>query len=232
MRPDEIFRVPVRANVIALTFDDGPSATYMAEVLDVLDRERVKGTFFLVGDRMAATSGEGAHQRRANVQRAARDGHEIAFHGWKHESVAKSNEQAFTEDLRRFRMELNELAPGANHGSIRFFRPPFGATREFVFRVTRRLSMRVVEADVLPGDRYFFPAYFLEDEKRAVDRVVREVRPGSVVCLHIGEDLGQKDSVYNAVNAGWIVSRVIPRLRKQGYRFATVSELVAMSGRK
>ncbi len=227
MRSNEIFHVPTRERVIALTFDDGPSAKYMAEVLDVLDREHVKATFFLVGDRLVTASGEGAAQRRANIQRAVRDGHEIAFHGWNHQSVAKSNEQAFIEDLRKFRTELAALVPTSSHCDIRFFRPPFGVTKDFVHRVMSRESMRVVEADVLPGDRYFIPDYFLEDENRAVKRVAREVRPGSVVCLHIGEDLGRNDSVYDAVNAGRIVAQLIPRLRHDGFRFASMSELVA-----
>jgi len=227
MRANEIFRVPTRERVIALTFDDGPSAKYMAEVLDVLDREHVKATFFLVGDRLVTASDEGAAQRRANDQREMRDGQEIAFDGGKHQSVAKSNEQAFIADLRKFRTELAEMVPASSHCDIRFFRPPFGVTKDFVHRVMSRESMRVVEADVLPGDRYFFPDYFLEDESRAVNRVAREARPGSVVCLHIGENLGRNDSVYDAVNAGRIVTQLIPRLRHDGFHFAGMSDLVA-----
>jgi hypothetical protein len=93
------------------------------------------------------------------------------------------------------------------------------------YRVMARESMRVVEADVLPGDGYFFPDYFLEDEKRAVDRVLREARPGSVICLHVGEDLGRRDSVYDAVNAGRIVTALVPRLRDR-FHLVRMSELV------
>ena len=225
IRPREIFRAPTREKMVALTFDDGPSARYMADVLDVLEHEKVKATFFLVGDRIAVHSDPGSARRRANVQRAAQDGHEIAFHGWKHQSVGKSNERAFTDDLERFRAELAELIPAPPQSRVRFFRPPFGHMSGYVHRVMKAGKMRVVEADVLPGDLYFFPSYYLEDEQRAVDRVRRSVRPGSVICLHIGEDLGRQDSVYDAVNAGRIVATLIPSLRNDGYRFARMSEL-------
>ncbi len=225
-RRKEIWRIKTDEKVVALTFDDGPSTQPFADVLAVLKRESVRATFFLLGDRMAEGSDLGSRARRTLVRQAAEDGHELAFHGWEHQSVSQVRDPGFTAALQNFRAELAKLMAPGNVPTVRFFRPPFGHIEPSIHRVMKREKMRVVEADVLPGDRYFFPDYFLEDERRVVPRILREVRPGSIICLHVGEDLGRQDSVYDAVHAGRIVATIIPELRRLGYRFATMSELV------
>ena len=225
-RPKEIWRIKTDEKVVALTFDDGPSARFFADVLAVLKREDVRATFFLLGDRVAEGNDAGSPLRRALVQQAAADGHELAFHGWKHQSVSKYRAPALTADLQKFRAELNALLPAEHRAPVRFFRPPFGHIEPYVHRVLKQENMGVVAASILPSDAYLFPSYYLEDERRAVERVVHEVRPGSITCLHIGEDLGRVDSVYDAIHAGAIVAALIPRLRRSGYRFARMSDLV------
>jgi peptidoglycan/xylan/chitin deacetylase (PgdA/CDA1 family) len=225
-RPKEIWRIKTDEKVVALTFDDGPSARFFGAVLAVLKQEDVRATFFLLGDRVAEGSDAGSNLRRTLVQQAAADGHEPAFHGWKHQSVAKYRAPALTEHLQKFRAELNALLPSADRTPVRFFRPPFGHIEPYVHRVMKQEAMRVVTANILPGDAYFFPSYYLEDDHRAVSRIVAEVRPGSIIALHVGEDLGRNDSVFDAIHAGRIVAAIIPKLRAIGYRFATMSELV------
>ena len=46
---DLVSYVPVAGRVVALTFDDGPNDPYTSQVLDILDRESVRATFFLIG---------------------------------------------------------------------------------------------------------------------------------------------------------------------------------------
>jgi len=46
--------VPVKEKLVALTFDDGPSAEFTPKVLEILDRYQVKATFFLVGTQVVA----------------------------------------------------------------------------------------------------------------------------------------------------------------------------------
>lgn len=225
-RPKEIWRINTDEKVVALTFDDGPSTRFFAEVLGVLKKAEVRATFFLLGDRVAEGSDAGSPLRRTLVQQAAADGHELAFHGWKHQSVSQYRAPALTDHLQNFRTELQALLPSADRTPIRFFRPPFGHIEPYVHRVMKHEKMRVVTASILPGDAWFFPGYYLEDEHRAVARILAEVRPGSIIALHVGEDLGRKDRVFDALHAGRIVASVIPPLQSRGYRFATMSELV------
>lgn len=62
---------------IALTFDDGPDPVYTPVLLDLLKRERIKATFFLVGERAA--------RYPELVLRMSREGHCIGLHNYKHQ---------------------------------------------------------------------------------------------------------------------------------------------------
>ena len=55
--PDIMYRLTTNEKVVALTFDDGPDPRYTQAVLDILDREGVHATFFLVGRRVVARGG-------------------------------------------------------------------------------------------------------------------------------------------------------------------------------
>src|SRR5206468_11020412 len=62
--------VHVDGPYIAMTFDDGPSAKLTPKLLDLLAAHHIKATFFVLGENVA--------QNPAIVERAAREGHEIA----------------------------------------------------------------------------------------------------------------------------------------------------------
>jgi peptidoglycan/xylan/chitin deacetylase (PgdA/CDA1 family) len=65
---------------VALTFDDGPDPTWTPQVLEVLRREHVPGTFFDVGSRVAA--------HPEIVRRQLADGHEVGSHTFTHASLS------------------------------------------------------------------------------------------------------------------------------------------------
>jgi peptidoglycan/xylan/chitin deacetylase (PgdA/CDA1 family) len=69
-------RLPLEDHEVVLSFDDGPSARFTPRVLDILAKECVKATFFMVG-RMAAES-------PGVVKRAFAEGHTIATHTQNH----------------------------------------------------------------------------------------------------------------------------------------------------
>jgi peptidoglycan/xylan/chitin deacetylase (PgdA/CDA1 family) len=225
-RRKEVWRIETSEKIVALTFDDGPSARAFAEVLAVLKEHDVLATFFLLGDRVAEGSDDGSALRRAHVRQAVEEGHEIAFHGWKHQSVSKYRAPALASDLEKFRAELKTLLDPLPSPPVRFFPPPLGHIEPYVHRVMKQERMRVVQTDVLPGDRSFFPSHFAEDKERAVERILRETIPGSIICLHVGEDLGRRDAVYDCPDAASIVAAIIPELRRRGYRFARLAELI------
>src|SRR5437899_8504365 len=78
---------------IALTFDDGPSATLTQKLLDLLAAHHIKATFFVIGENVA--------EHPEIVARAAREGNEIGNHSWSHPNLAKMAEHNVRIQLRR-----------------------------------------------------------------------------------------------------------------------------------
>lgn len=76
-----------------LTFDDGPSTVVTGRILDTLKREKVKATFFIVGDRV--------YGREETLRRIAREGHSLGVHSMSHEyNKIYASEGAFLQDIR------------------------------------------------------------------------------------------------------------------------------------
>ena len=80
--------LPVREEV-ALTFDDGPHPELTAVVLDVLAREKVRATFFVIG--------RFAKEYPSLVRRMADEGHAVGNHSYDHEHFGVNKNRAYWE---------------------------------------------------------------------------------------------------------------------------------------
>ena len=111
------FRLPLgltHSNGIGLTFDDGPRPSGTPAVLDMLAREAVKATFYLVGEQVERWPELAA--------RTAAEGHEIGIHGYHHTLLLRRSPRALGRDLDRAAAIIRE-ATGATPIS---YRPPYG----------------------------------------------------------------------------------------------------------
>ncbi|UOE36930.1 polysaccharide deacetylase family protein [Chryseobacterium oryzae] len=103
---------------IILTFDDGPNSEFTPKILDILEREKVPATFFLIG--------ENAEANIPLVQRIARDGFEIGNHTFTHGNLAKMSPERADLELKTTRT-LIEAITGK---STVLFRAPYNADSE------------------------------------------------------------------------------------------------------
>ncbi|MCG2781426.1 MAG: polysaccharide deacetylase family protein [Weeksellaceae bacterium] len=103
---------------IILTFDDGPNAEFTPKILDILEREKVPATFFLIG--------ENAEANIPLVQRINRDGFEIGNHTFTHGNLAKMSPERAALELKTTR-SLIECITGK---STVLFRAPYNADSE------------------------------------------------------------------------------------------------------
>ena len=78
---------------LALTFDDGPNATWTPRLLEILARHDVRATFFLLGSRAAAEP--------ELVRRIAAAGHLIGNHSWSHPNLSRTRSSRIREELKR-----------------------------------------------------------------------------------------------------------------------------------
>jgi peptidoglycan/xylan/chitin deacetylase (PgdA/CDA1 family) len=224
--PQCLWKFETNKKRIALTFDDGPSVAFLPGLLDVLDRLDTRATFFLLGDRLADGQLAGCAQRRELVRRLVADGHEIAFHGWHHQPVWRMSEKSISEDIARFREVMGELIGDEWAGRVRFFRPPFGRVTAKTIRAFESANFKVVQASILSGDVWMWPNHYMEVPGRSVSRILREAKSGAILCLHVGEDIGLRDAVYDACHVVEIVEQVIPKLRDEGFEFSPLGRVL------
>ncbi len=189
---------------LALTFDDGPDPDFTPRVLDLLGREGVRGTFFLVGERAARAPGV--------VRAIAAAGHEIGNHTWSHTNLWTCGPRRTESEIRRSHETLADLS-----GRVpALFRPPWGAVNAAMFPALRRVGARCVFWSIQPeGLRPI-------DARTQAARVVRRAHPGAIVDLHDAE--GTPRAPERLLEA---LPPMLAGLRERGFRFSTVSELLA-----
>jgi peptidoglycan/xylan/chitin deacetylase (PgdA/CDA1 family) len=155
---------------IWLTIDDGPDPHDTPRLLDLLDRHRARATFFVIGQL--------AEKHPALIAEILRRGHEVAHHTHTHPT-----RMFWSSGPKRVRTELDAaLSALAKAGARpRWFRCPVGIKNLFLAAELKKRGLRSVEWSVRSGDTSS------RDPAAVVARVMREVRPGSIVLMHEGE---------------------------------------------
>ncbi|HEY1654491.1 MAG TPA: polysaccharide deacetylase family protein [Candidatus Tumulicola sp.] len=212
---------PKDERVVALTYDDGPNPPYTSRILDVLQREHVHATFFVVGQAVQAYP--------KVVRREANAGNAIGNHTWNHGHLVLYDPASLRETLERTDRAI--FAATGRH--TRIMRPPYGGRDWFVLDQVRRLGYTPVMWSVpLPNDWEYPPAPLI------AARVLRYVGDGSIIDLHDG-NRGIVCAAHPKLPAH-VCDRsrdveatrlIIETLKRRGYRFVTIPELLEMEGR-
>jgi peptidoglycan/xylan/chitin deacetylase (PgdA/CDA1 family) len=190
--------VHVDGPYIAMTFDDGPSATLTPKLLDLLAAHHIKATFFVIGENVA--------EHPEIVARAAREGHEIANHSWSHPNLAKLSD----ESVRRQLWRTDDAIKNATGKRPTLLRPPYGSITEREKRwIHDEFGYQIVLWDVDPYDwKRPGPAVVR-------NRILQETRSGSIVLSH--------DIHPGTIEA---MPSTFAALEAKGFKFVTVSELI------
>ncbi|MEO6398719.1 MAG: polysaccharide deacetylase family protein [Tepidiformaceae bacterium] len=194
---------PRDRNEVAITFDDGPDATYTLPIAAVLEQYGARGTFFEVGK---------AVLRNPEITRElVSRGHVVGNHSYNHGAFSYLNphygELSRTEDLFRDRLGV---CPA-------LFRPPHGTHTPLMSRVVTEAGMRLVTWDVSAKD-------WVESDSEALARhILAKVRPGSVILLHDsidGEPGADRSVVVRALPA------ILEGLKAKGLTPVTLDKLL------
>jgi len=202
----EALTAPERPGELALTFDDGPNATWTPKLLDVLAKHEVRVTFFLLGER--------AEAQPELVRRIAAAGHAIGNHSWSHVNLARSSAGRIRDELERTSGTLEQLSGAA----VKFFRPPFGARRPAVFRIAREMGLTPVLWNAMTTD-WIEPSVvrIAADLAKKIERLRQRGRAANVV-LHDG---GHGDAAANRGPSVEATEMLIERC-KGAYRFVSL----------
>lgn len=198
-------------NQVALTFDDGPRPPYTGQILDVLKKEGVTATFFVLG--------ENARRYPDLVKRIELEGHRVANHGMDHGIMMfASGAQALAQVEAA---ELAFLAAGATD-TAPLFRAPHGWLSPAAHRALSRRGYQVtgwskgVWDTASPG------------VESIISRTAEILRPGRILLLHDGWSGSGEEDRSQTVAA---LTEIIRNTRARGMEFVTVEEMMREEGR-
>jgi peptidoglycan-N-acetylglucosamine deacetylase len=197
-------RVETSEKVVALTFDDGPRPGQTEAILEILGRHGVRASFFMVGQNI--------ERHRELAARVLAEGHQLGNHSYSHHRLVFKSPSFVREELDR----TDALLRGLGVEGELLFRAPNGKKLVVLPWLLSRSGRKHITFDVVPRDDAE------QDVELLTSRVMESVRPGSIILFHDGGR--EKPGTVKAVDL------VLGRLREQGYRFVTVSELLALGG--
>jgi peptidoglycan/xylan/chitin deacetylase (PgdA/CDA1 family) len=192
--------------VAFLTFDDGPNPGVTERVLEVLDREAVPATFFMVGKHV--------ERHRETARAVARAGHEIGNHTYSHQKLHRVGPRRVVEEIRRGHETIAEVTGVAP----RSFRAPHGYRSPFVARAIAPYRYQV-----------FGWTFGVWDTARPGAETIRTrvrtgLRPGSILLLHDGDGYNPNGDRWQTAAA---LQGIITDVKAAGYRLAPLAELAA-----
>lgn len=186
--------------LVALTFDDGPDPRFTPQILDILKKNHIKATFFVVGENCEAYPDI--------VKRQAAEGHEIENHTFTHPDL--NNDDAINTEKQIVMTE--KVIEKITHKRPSYFRPPK--------RLFKNTTLDVAE---LNGYTTVLWTIGLEHHKSKTvedmaNRVIKAAKPGTIFLAHDGR-LDRTRTVK-------ALPLVIEGYKKKGYRFVTLQELI------
>ncbi|WP_267381127.1 MULTISPECIES: polysaccharide deacetylase family protein [unclassified Sphingomonas] len=221
-----IDRTGYRPKMIALTFDDGPDPQWTPQILDVLKREGVVGTFFIIG--------ENALTNRSLLERMVAEGHEIGSHTYTHPNLANVSEP-------QVRFELNttqRLFQAFTGRSLRFFRAPYFGDAEPTTADEIVPALEAQDRGYISVGLHVDPGDWKRPGVQAIiDKTIADATTGPANCT--GDEDAPTNCSRNIVllhdaggNRAQTVAAlpvIIERLRAMGYRFVPVSALAGLT---
>ena len=213
--------------VVYLTFDDGPHPPETERVLDVLREHGARATFFLIGSKVSGNE--------AVLRRMLEEGHALGLHTYSHAGTFPLlSFDKMLADVNEGKRAVESVAGK----KISLFRPPFGVTNPTIAKVVRTLGLHTVGWDVRSFDTMFCKSsehsckqsgYSCKQSEHSckqsgysckqsghdwylpvVERIMKQVRPGSVILLHDRLD-----------GASELLALLLDSLAAAGYDFTT-----------
>ena len=205
-----VLKGPATDKRVALTFDDGPDPRFTPQILDLLKEYDVKATFFLMGAR--------ANAYPELVKRIVAEGHIIGNHAYWHPNLV---EQADIATLEREVTDTEATLAGLIGYRTKLFRAPYGFLYNELVEKLRDMNYSVVVWSVDSLD-------WQEDPPEQIAyNVISNVHPGAIILMHDGAEWdGDRTNTIKSLR------QIIPNLKKQGFTFETVPELLNIPYKK
>jgi peptidoglycan/xylan/chitin deacetylase (PgdA/CDA1 family) len=203
-----VWHMPKRNRpALYLTFDDGPNPTTTPDLLDVLAREQVRATFFLIDrhitDRTAPL-----------VQRMFAEGHAVALHSHTRAYILMSAD-TFVQTLTAAAEHIEQVS---GHRPCRAFRPHAGWRSWSMYAGVKKIDHEMVGWSWMLWDWNWFRPRTADS---VVDRVRDRVADGDIIVMHDGDESHPFADQRHTVEA---TARLIPDWKARGFSFGTICQ--------
>ncbi|MCQ2147713.1 MAG: polysaccharide deacetylase family protein [Bacteroidales bacterium] len=189
------------SKIIALSFDDGPNTSTTPKVLDVLEENGIKASFFVIGQNINEESSK-------MMLRAHSMGCDIENHTFTHTALNTMTKDQMLDEIAKTSAIVKSYVGEAPS----FYRPPYISTSDEMFQTIQMPAICGQGCDDWVAE--------VSAEERA-RRVIESAQDGQIVLLH---DFEGNDNTVEALKT------IIPELKKQGFTFVTVPEIFAKRG--
>jgi peptidoglycan/xylan/chitin deacetylase (PgdA/CDA1 family) len=199
--PDVLWSVSTPSKIIALTIDDGPSE-YTDEIMQVLKTNGATATFFIIGSQVAG--------REKTLQSLIRNGNELGNHAMHDEPSRNLSDDVLDNQINSVREMLHDVYAAVDvEGPPNYFRPGSGFFSERMRKNLQKLGYRLVLGSIYPHDPQI-PFWRVNAR-----HILSMLRPGGIIVCHD--------------RRSWTVpmlQKVLPEMRRRGYRIVTITELL------
>jgi peptidoglycan/xylan/chitin deacetylase (PgdA/CDA1 family) len=195
--PQAIWSLPKGVNEIFLTFDDGPHPTFTGNLLELLDAQQARATFFLVGEKVK--------KHPQLVREIVAAGHAIGNHTLHHRQLRWQRRAVVHEEIKTAQHILEDCT----NASIRYFRPPYGALSPAIFSVTNEANLAMAMWSLMPGD-----VWRANHPQAIAASMMNHARDGEIILLHDGHACAPATIA--------ALRETLPKLKERGYQFAVL----------
>lgn len=195
-----IYSVQTKEKNVAITFDVNwaeDKDKSMMKILDILDKHKVKATFFLIGDWI--------DDYPEQVKEIYKRGHELGNHSNSHPDMAKVSDERIKKEINITDGKITNLV---GKGS-RLFRCPSGSYNDNTINIAEKMGYYCIQWDVDSID------WKAQGADKEYNRVISRVRPGSIMLFHT-------DAKYTPET----LPKIIETLESKGYSFKKISDLI------
>lgn len=189
--------------MVALTFDDGPRASSTGRILDVLEQNGGRATFFMVGKNAAKA------ENAAVIKRMAELGCALGNHTYAHKDLAKIGESEALEQVQ----STSDAVQAAAGKPTTLLRPPYGSANATVKALMKRKGYPIILWNIDTLD------WKTRDVGSTVAAALEHLQDGDIILMH--------DIYEQTADA---VEQLVPELVRRGYQLVTVPELAQARG--
>lgn len=192
-----VYSVETQEKKISISFDCAWGTEYTDELLDVLERENVRATFFMVEF--------WTEKYPEYVKKIDEKGHEIGTHSATHSYMSKLSEEEIRQELTSSSQAIEEVTGK----KTQLFRPPYGDYDDLLIDTAKSMGLYSIQWDVDSLDWKDLSANDI------AMRVINRVQNGSIILCH-----------NNGLHMAEALPVILDTLKNKGYEFVPVGELI------